>query len=131
MMLIISTALFAWHHDSRKEANNVETQLNEARMAMSRASVSINSEWANLVTPSAKPRETKTGEGKTLWYRDLILVEETCKSLNVALELAQDSQLHLSVTPLTIWSEEADQWKRKNNFLRETVSQQYKTIDAL
>ncbi len=131
LMLIISTALFAWHHDSRKEANDIEAQLNEARMAMSRATIGINSEWADLVTHSPKSKEKQKNLGKSLLRKDLVLVEETCNSLNAALKFDQDSQLCITVNPLMIWSEEAEQWKQKHGYLSESVEQQYKTLDSL
>ncbi len=131
MMLVISTALFAWHHDSRKQANDIETQLNDARMAMSRATVSINSEWADLVTHSTKSTESRRNVGRSSWHKDLLLVEETCNSLNAALDFDEKSQLHVTVAPLMLWSKEAEQWKQKNSYLSKTVEQQFKTIDSL
>lgn len=131
LFFVIATALLNWHEDSRAKANAIEAQVNEARLAMSRATVSRNHEATQLLSESTALNKDFLNRQYDNWREELSLVQNTCNSLNAALCLQGEKQLRITMEPLKEWSIEAEAWKNRNTYLTATAQQRYSELNLI
>ncbi|MFG0265999.1 MAG: ATP-binding protein [Rhodopirellula sp. JB055] len=129
LFFVITTALLNWHQDSRTKASAIEARINEARLAMSRATVSRNEAWTQLLTESFIPDQRQANTQSNSWHEELVLVQQTCEVLNAALQLKGSEKLSIEINPLEEWSIQAERWKERHTYLTTTVQQQFSSLD--
>lgn len=130
LFFVIATALLNWHEDSRAKANAIEAQVNDARLAMSRATVSRNNEATELLSESKKSGTDDTDHQHNNWQVELSLVQNTCDSLNTSLCLTGEERLQITTEPLRDWSVKAEAWKSRHAYLTETAQRRFAELDS-
>lgn len=130
LFFVIATALLNWHEDSRVKANAIEAKVNDARLAMSRATVSRNNEATELLSESTRADENSPDHQHGDWQSELSQVQDTCDSLNTALSLEGEEQLRITMKPLKEWSVNAEAWKSRHAYLTATAQQRFAELNS-
>ncbi|MCR9207394.1 MAG: PAS domain S-box protein [bacterium] len=130
LFFVIATALLNWHEDSRVKANAIEAKVNDARLAMSRATVSRNNEATELLSESTRADENSPDHQHDDWQSELSQVQDTCDSLNTALSLEGEEQLRITMKPLKEWSVKAEAWKSRHSYLTATAQQRFAELNS-
>ncbi|WP_233214950.1 PAS domain-containing sensor histidine kinase [Rhodopirellula bahusiensis] len=129
LFFAIATALLNWHEDSRTKADLIEAQVNDARLAMSRVTVSRNKEWTELLSDSAVTTDAPLVHLGNHWHEELLLVQSTCDSLNAALDFQGDERLQIKAAPLKEWNNRAEIWKRRQIYLTAMSERRFSELD--
>ncbi|MCC9657536.1 PAS domain-containing sensor histidine kinase [Rhodopirellula halodulae] len=136
LILAISTALLNWHQESRSKANMIEAQVNEARLAMSQATVARNSKWTQLLSDSPTSDDDVASDVDASaeideWQTKLSSVQKIFESLNHELDLPEEEQLRIDLNPLVDWSERASAWNHRHRKLTEASEHRFAELDSL
>ncbi|WP_431197898.1 PAS domain-containing sensor histidine kinase [Rhodopirellula bahusiensis] len=135
IFFVIATALLNWHQESRTKANAIEARVNNARLAMSRATVSRNKEWTELLAGSFSSDQAFSSDQEKIdapssqWHKELVQVQETCDALNDALRLEGSEKLEVTLKPLEDWCDQAERWKQRQSHLNKSVNERFKDLD--